>query len=103
MSAEERLVELEGPGEAVDVLHEDGDRERRSVDPRRRPLAAHVDVDDAKALLAQGIEPGAEVVVIEPGAAVQHDQRVPGADLDDRDGAAVVQLDKPLLRHRATR
>jgi len=42
-------------------------------------------------------------VVIEPGAAVQHDQRVPGADLDDRDGAAVVQLDKPLLRHHATR
>ena len=77
--AEEREpLEPERVGEQVDVAREDLEAERRRVDALAAPLAALVDVEDA-AIVAERVEPGPEVRVVEPRPAVEDDQRQPVA------------------------
>jgi hypothetical protein len=67
-------VEPEGIGEEVDVPGEDIHGERRGLDALATALAALVDVEDAE-LFPERIEIGTEHRMVEPGTAVQDDER----------------------------
>ncbi len=92
--AEEReAVELERLRQPVDVPREDLEGERRRIDTLALPLSALVDVEDAE-LLAERVEPGPQVRVVEPRPAVEDDQRQPRlADGLDEHRVAVGELD----------
>ena len=73
--AEQReAIELERLGEQVDVPREDLEAERRRIDPLALPLPALVDVEDTK-LLAERVQPGPKVRVVEPRPAVEDYER----------------------------
>ena len=81
-------VEPERLGEQVDVAGEDLERERRRIDALAAPLSALVDVEQPE-LVAERVEVRPEHGVVEPGPAVQHDQREAGADLLDEETDSV--------------
>src|SRR5919109_63183 len=67
-------VETERLGEQVDVAGEDLEAQRLRVDALALPLASLVDVEHAE-LIAERVEPGTEVRVVEPRPPVEDDER----------------------------
>ena len=92
MAEHDETIEVEGLGQQVDVPGENLERERRGVDPLGAALAALVDVEHA-VLVAQRIEVGPEHRMVQPRPAVEHDQRIAGADLLDVEVVAIRQRD----------
>ena len=74
MAEQREAVELERLGEQVDIPREDLEAERRRIDPLALPLPALVDVEDTE-LLAERVEPGPQVRVVEPRPAVEDYER----------------------------
>ena len=76
MAEQREAVEPEGLGKQVDIAREDLEAEGRRVDALALPLSALVDVEDAE-LLAERVEPRAQVLVVEPRPAVKHHEGEP--------------------------
>jgi hypothetical protein len=94
VAEQSEALERQRFGHQVDVAREAFEGERRRVDALAAPLAALVDVQQAE-LVAERGEPRLRGGVIEPGPAVEDDQREPvgGAGLLDEQGVAVGEPD----------
>ena len=96
--AEQReAIELERLGEQVDIPREDLEAERRRIDPLALSLPALVDVEDTK-LLAERVQPGPKVRVVEPRPPVEdYERQAVIPDRLDEDRVTVRELNGQLL------
>jgi hypothetical protein len=97
VSEEREAREAERVGQHVDVPREDLEAQRRRLNALAAPLAPLVDVDHTGDI-GERVEPGPEGGVVEPGPAVENDQRQPvAAEVFDEHPVAVGQPNDQLL------